>query len=194
MSPCISLPTKRHTRFGHGHSHCCRFLGGAFIGSIIQAPISLKFGRRTCNASAAALLVIAGALLAGSVHIAMFITARVCTGIGAGILTSNNPVYVSEISPPSTRGLLTSVHGVGITFAYVFSSLLAFGFNYVDHPYQWRLQFVVYTFCSLILLISIYFIPESPRWLTASAYGYTPVSVPGSVQLTIDSEIGKRAI
>ena len=145
-----------------------RYLGGAFLGAIIQVPISNRYGRRICNASAAAWLVINGALLAGSVHIAMLITARVCTGIAAGILTANTPVYVSEISPASSRGLLTSVHGVGITFAYIFSSLLALAFSYVNQSYQWRLVFVVYTVCSLILLISLYYLPESPRWLTVS--------------------------
>jgi len=142
------------------------FLGGAFIGAVIQAPISAAFGRRMATATAAVLLVVAGALMAGSVHIAMFIVARIISGVGGGMLTSNCPVYMSEVSPPSTRGLLTSVHGVGITFAYIFSSLLALAFNFVHRPYQWRLSFIIFTVFALILLISLRFIPESPRWLT----------------------------
>lgn len=129
----------------------------------------MRFGRRICNAAAGVILVVSAALLAGSVDYAMFVVARVVSGIGAGIVVSNTPVYISEIAPASTRGLLTSVHGVGITVAYIVSSVLALGFNFVNHPYQWRLQFVVYTFFSLLLLVSLYMIPESPRWLTVSS-------------------------
>ncbi len=52
-----------------------RFFGFALIGAIIQAPISYTFGRRAATGVAAVLLVISGALQAGSVHIAMFLVA-----------------------------------------------------------------------------------------------------------------------
>jgi MFS family permease len=102
-------------------------------------------------------------------HIAMFIVARTINGIGAGMLISNTPVYMSEISPPHTRGLLVGSQGVAITTAYVVSSAAALGFHYVDAAYQWRLQFVVMTALGFALFASLYLIPESPRWLTVSA-------------------------
>lgn len=52
-----------------------RFFGFALIGAIIQAPISNRYGRRAATGVAALLLVISGALQAGSVHIAMFLVA-----------------------------------------------------------------------------------------------------------------------
>ncbi|KAI8658921.1 MFS domain-containing protein [Fusarium keratoplasticum] len=141
------------------------FLGGGLIGSIIQAPISNRFGRRIATGSAAVLTILAGALQAGSVHIAMFIVGRFICGVGAGIVITNCPVYMSEISPPHVRGLLVGNHAISIVYAYIFSSIMALAFNYVDTPYQWRLQFILLTFFGLLLLGSLMALPESPRWL-----------------------------
>jgi MFS family permease len=95
----------------------------------------------------------------------MFIAARFLCGVGAGIVITNCPVYMSEISPPHIRGAMVSNHAISIVYAYIFSSLMALAFNYVNTPYQWRLQFVLLTFFGLVLLVSLLFLPESPRWL-----------------------------
>lgn len=142
-----------------------RFLGGALLGAIAQSPISQKWGRRAATATGAAFVVIFSALVAGSVNIAMLLAARTLTGFGAGMLISNTPVYMSEISPAHTRGILVSSQGIAVTGAYTVSSLIALGFHYVHAPYQWRLQYIVETGLGIILLVIVYFIPESPRWL-----------------------------
>ncbi|KAI1618897.1 general substrate transporter [Exophiala viscosa] len=141
------------------------FFGGAWIGCVIQSPVSSRFGRRPCNMAAAVIVTIAAALQAGSVDLGMFLVARVLNGIGAGMIIANTPVYMSEIAPAHTRGILVSCQGVAVTFAYIVSSLIAFGFHFVNHPFQWRLQFIVLTSLSLLLVVAMYFIPESPRWL-----------------------------
>ena len=114
---------------------------------------------------AALVVMVAAALQAGSVNLAMFLAARVLNGLGSGMIISNTPVYMSEISPAHTRGLLVSCQGVSITAAYIVSCLAALGLHYIDHPYQWRLQFVILTALSFLLAITMFFIPESPRWL-----------------------------
>ncbi|KAL3421406.1 hypothetical protein PVAG01_07851 [Phlyctema vagabunda] len=141
------------------------FLGGAMLGSIAQAPIANKFGRRIANAVAAILVIITAALQAGSVNVAMFITARVICGIGSGMVLANSPVYMSEVSPPHNRGMLVGLQGVGIVSAYISAAACALGFNFVSADYQWRLNFIVLTGVGCLHLGSLYFLPESPRWL-----------------------------
>ncbi|PVH69793.1 general substrate transporter [Cadophora sp. DSE1049] len=141
------------------------FLGGGLIGAVIQAPISRRYGRRAATGFAAIVLTVSAVLQAASYHIAMFIAFRIICGIGAGIVLTNVPVYMSEISPPHTRGMLVGSHAITIVYAYIFSSCMALGFHFIDRPYVWRLQFVMLTFVSILLLVSLPFIPESPRWL-----------------------------
>lgn len=95
----------------------------------------------------------------------MFLVGRYIAGIGCGMIMSNTPVYMSEISPPHRRGMLVGIQGNCVVFGYIVSSSAALGFHFVSEPYQWRLNFVVVTTIALCLLLSLFFLPESPRWL-----------------------------
>lgn len=141
------------------------FFGAALIGALVQAYFSNRFGRKTATGIAAVLLIIGNALQAGAVDIAMFLVGRYLTGLGSGMVVANTPVYVSEISPAHSRGLLVGLQGNFIVTGYIISSCAALGFNYVTESFQWRLNFVIATFFALVLLAVLFFIPESPRWL-----------------------------
>lgn len=95
----------------------------------------------------------------------MFLAGRVLCGIGSGMVFANTPVYMSEVSPPHTRGLLVGLHGVGVVTAYILAAIVALAFYFVDGPMQWRCIFIVLTGVGVIYLATLYFIPESPRWL-----------------------------
>ena len=60
---------------------------GALIGSLANAWLADKFSRKHTIQYGAILLVVGGALCAGSVNVAMFIVARIVAGLGIGILT-----------------------------------------------------------------------------------------------------------
>jgi MFS family permease len=141
------------------------FFGFALIGCIVQSYISNYWGRRTATGTAATLLVISGAIQAGSVNVAMFLVGRYIAGIGCGMVMSNTPVYMSEISPPHRRGMLVGLQGNCIVLGYILSSCSALGFHFVNESYQWRLNFIIATAIALALLVSLLFLPESPRWL-----------------------------
>lgn len=140
-------------------------MAGAFVGAVVQAPVSNNHGRKIANTAAAAIAIIAGALQAGSVNIGMLLFARVLCGIGAGMVITNSPVYMSEVAPPHARGLLVGLQGVGIVSAYIGCSVCALAFSFVDTSYQWRLTFVVLTAAAVLHLCSLFLLPESPRWL-----------------------------
>ena len=142
-----------------------RFFGAALIGSFIQAYISNKFGRKGATTVAAVLLILGNSLQAGAVRISMFLVGRYTTGLGAGMVISNTPVYLSEISPAHSRGLLVGLQGNFIVLGYILSSCAALGFHFVSADYQWRLNFVIAATVALCLLCSLILLPESPRWL-----------------------------
>ncbi|KAF4454607.1 General substrate transporter [Fusarium austroafricanum] len=141
------------------------FLAGAMVGSVGQAPLAKHYGRRVCNAAAAIIVIISGALQAGSVNIGMLLTFRVMCGIGAGMVFANSPVYMSEVAPPHARGALVGMQGVGVVAAYIICAIFNLGFSFVHSAIQWRLIFIVLTGFGVIHLASLYFLPESPRWL-----------------------------
>lgn len=71
--------------------HNPRFFGFALLGSLIQAPISNRWGRKMATAVAATLLAIGGAIQAGSQNVPMFLCARYIAGTGCGMVISNTP-------------------------------------------------------------------------------------------------------
>lgn len=160
---------------------------------MVQADVSDRWGRKAANAVAAILLIIGNALQAGSVHIAMFFVGRYVVGFGGGMLLANTPVYLSEIAPAHNRGLLVGLQGNLVTFGYVVSSLAAFGFHFIDAPYQWRLNFIVATVVALALLVSLISLPESPRWLVNQGRIDEAEQILNAIHKTLDDPKGEIA-
>ncbi|KAK7202710.1 general substrate transporter [Myxozyma melibiosi] len=127
------------------------FFGGGFIGTVLQGAISDKFGRKICAETAAILMIISGVLSAASVNPAMFIVSRGFCGLSADIA-------------PHARGLLVGMHATFITIGYITCGVFAVIFNFVTSSIQWRLQFIMLIFFSVVCAITILILPESPRW------------------------------
>jgi len=75
------------------------------------------------------------------------------------------PLYIAEVSPPHIRGRLVSLNQMaivtGILLAYVVNWGLA-----GRGPESWRMMFAVAAIPSMLFLVALFFVPESPRWLT----------------------------
>lgn len=95
----------------------------------------------------------------------MFLLGRYLAGFGAGMVITNTPVYLSEIAPAHSRGLLVGLQGNFIVLGYILSSCAALGFHFVTETYQWRLNYCIATFFGVALFLSLLALPESPRWL-----------------------------
>ncbi|KIX94624.1 uncharacterized protein Z520_09670 [Fonsecaea multimorphosa CBS 102226] len=142
------------------------FSVGGLFGCISCFWIPDKFGRKKAIMFASFTSILGNGLAAGSVHIAMFIIARLITGFSVGALVSLVPLYQSEISPPKIRGLLVGMHGTGIATGYVAASWIGFGFYFVSASgTQWRMPLAIGALWPLLLAGGVLLIPESPRWL-----------------------------
>lgn len=94
-----------------------------------------------------------------------FSIARFIGGIGVGASSVTAPAYLSEISPAHKRGKMVALY----QFMIVFGILIAFISNYllkgVGGANDWRWMLGVEAIPALFYTISVFFIPESPRWL-----------------------------
>jgi sugar porter (SP) family MFS transporter len=92
-----------------------------------------------------------------------FIIARFIGGLGVGISTVASPLYISEISPPESRGRLAGM----FQFNIVLGILAAFLSNYLLEgvPNDWRWMLGAEAFPAFFYMVACLAIPESPRWL-----------------------------
>jgi hypothetical protein len=75
------------------------------------------------------------------------------------------PTWVTEITPPSHRGILGNIIAVNVGVGYVSASFIGVGFYFVSGDSQWRGTTGLQMLFPGLLLAGIYWLPESPRYL-----------------------------
>ncbi|XP_028067344.1 sugar transporter ERD6-like 7 isoform X2 [Camellia sinensis] len=131
---------------------------GAMIGAITSGPIADFIGRK------GAMRVSSGFCVAGwlAIYFAegalVLDIGRLATGYAMGVFSYVVPVFIAEIAPTSLRGALTTLNQVmivaGVSVSYIIGTVLT-----------WRVLALIGLIPCAILLLGLFLIPESPRWL-----------------------------
>jgi sugar porter (SP) family MFS transporter len=158
-----------------GYSHTANLISayngvnsaGAIIGAGLTAWFANWAGRKRSIQVGALILIVGGALSAGSVNPAMFIVARTIAGVGIGMLITSIPMYQSEVSTPESRGFMCCMHGIMFAVGYSLSAWIGFGsyFSPPNSSFGWRFPLAFQTGPPVLLLLGSSFLPFSPRWL-----------------------------
>ncbi|CAN6451131.1 unnamed protein product [Victoria cruziana] len=131
---------------------------GAMLGAITSGRIADLLGRRGAMWTSSAFSIAGWVAVSISQSTWALDLGRLSTGFGVGIISYVVPVYIAEITPKDLRGLLTTVNQLmiscGVSVAYLLGTFLT-----------WRMLAVTGIIPSLIQLMGLFFIPESPRWL-----------------------------
>jgi MFS transporter, SP family, galactose:H+ symporter len=135
---------------------------GAVIGASVAGRITDRFGRRRVLMAAAAVFAVAALLAATITSISALVVARLFLGLAIGTAAVAAPLYIAEAAPLETRGALVSTYQLAITFgilaSYVAGYTLASG-------NAWRLMFGLGAVPAIVLIVGLFFMPETPRWL-----------------------------
>jgi sugar porter (SP) family MFS transporter len=134
---------------------------GAMTGAIFGGRLADRFGRRNLLVQVAILFVIGAIGTALAPTMIWLSLGRVVVGIAIGIASFTAPLYISEISPAEVRGKLVSLNQLMITIGIVCSYLADYGLAGMR---GWRWMFGLAAVPALILLVGLFFVPESPRW------------------------------
>ncbi len=151
-------------------------LPGCALGAFMAGRLADSMGRRQVM-MLAALLFLCSAVASGAAGSAVILAiARFFAGAAVGAASVLSPAYISEVTPASIRGRLSSVQQVmiiaGLTGAFLANYFLAqsagssLGEFWLGYP-AWRWMFWVQAAPALLFLITLLVIPESPRFLVA---------------------------
>ena len=91
---------------------------------------------------------------------------NVCSGWGNGFNTATTPLWVSELIPAKSRGRHVSIEANLIAFGIVFAYYFNIGMSYTSGALQWRTPIAFQGIFIIAQFVWIWFLPESPRWLT----------------------------
>jgi sugar porter (SP) family MFS transporter len=137
---------------------------GAMSGAIAGGSIADRIGRRSTLVWGG-IIFLAGSLLAfWSPDVTILIGARGLLGIAIGFTSVTAPVYVSELAPPHSRGLLIGLYQFALTIGIVLADLVGY---WLAGQHAWRTMFGLGAVPAAFFLALIFTLPESPRWLFA---------------------------
>lgn len=139
-------------------------LVGTILGALLGSIPSERLGRKNTLILIAVLYLFASIGTALATNWYVFMLFRFLGGIGVGASSVTAPIYISEISPAHSRGKLVAL----FQFNIVLGILVSYLSNYLigqGGEDSWRWMLGVQVVPSLLFLVLLKFVPESPRWL-----------------------------
>jgi len=137
---------------------------GAAVGAIGSGWMSSRLGRKKSLMAGAILFVVGSLWSAGAPNPEMLIAARVVLGLAVGVASYTAPLYLSEIAPKKIRGSMISLYQLMITIGILAAYLSDTAFSDAG---AWRWMLGIITIPAVLLLVGVFFLPNSPRWLAA---------------------------
>jgi MFS family permease len=95
----------------------------------------------------------------------MYIVARIVLGFGIPTCIVSGSSLIGELGYPKERPVLTSLFNVAYFFGQVLAAGITFGTNNIASNWGWRIPSFLQMAPSVLQVIFIYTLPESPRWL-----------------------------
>jgi MFS family permease len=94
---------------------------------------------------------------------------RFILGFGVAILTCAAPSYIVEVAPPQWRGRMTAFYNTGWFGGSIPAAGITLGCRSIQSDLSWRLPLIFQCVPALIVMLSVWFLPESPRWQLANS-------------------------
>lgn len=166
-----------------GWAQSCALVG-CLAGALLSGGLSDRFGRKGLLVVSAVLFAVSsvGTGMAGSFD--AFVMWRIVGGVAIGLASNLSPMYISEIAPSAIRGRLVSLNQFtivsGVLLAQIVNLWIARQMPHAmawlpagdpdalsawNHASGWRWMFGVTAIPSLLFLLGMLVVPESPRWL-----------------------------
>lgn len=161
------------------------------LGSICSTPIAPwvadRFGRRWGITVGSIIMIIGAILQCESTTFAMFVVSRFVLGFGLSFATTASPSMVSELAHPKDRVTITAICNTWYVYvtlharfrlvvdnrgSWFLGSITAawvtYGTRTIPSTWSWRLPSLLQMAPSVIQLSTVWFLPESPRWLISN--------------------------
>lgn len=143
---------------------------GSVVGALFSGYLADRYGRKFTLVLAGVFFLISsiGAVISGTFTV--FIGFRLMAGLAVGIAAMVSPLYIAEVAPVPIRGRMVALNQfaltVGILVAYLSNHAIG-GASLFAGMEVWRIMLGTAAIPSLLFLMLLAFVPESPRYRQA---------------------------
>ncbi|KAJ7719436.1 hexose transporter [Mycena maculata] len=140
---------------------------GALAGYPFAPYLSDGIGRKPTVFIGALIMVLATVVQTASQSVGMFIGARFLIGFGLTFAANAAPMLVTELSYPQYRATLTSTYNSLWYSGSIIAAWTTFGTFKINSTWSWRVPSAIQALPSVLQVLLIWFVPESPRYLVS---------------------------
>ncbi|KAI1334648.1 general substrate transporter [Xylariaceae sp. FL0016] len=143
---------------------------GAAIGAVLSLFINDRLGRlRTWQIWCVVWMTGFLMVIFSSGILSLIYFARIWGGLGAGGLTVVAPLYLSEVAPAKSRGMVVSIYMVFLLSFLMLGFFISYGVDITMAATreQYRIVMAIPLIPTGIALIASFFLTDTPRWLAS---------------------------
>lgn len=141
------------------------------VGGILSLPvfpyIADYFGRRWGIITGCLFTLLGVALQTAGINIHMFIAGRFFIGFGVNVAQGCSPLLLTEMCHPQHRAVFTTIYNTLWYIGAIVAAWLTFGTLQISNNWAWRIPSLVQAFPSVLQLIFVWMVDESPRYLVS---------------------------
>jgi SP family galactose:H+ symporter-like MFS transporter len=136
---------------------------GCTVGALFGGGIADWIGRKKTVYLTCAIFIVGSIILSCSTKFSTLLAGRIIVGIGVAVSAIVDVAYLTEVSPIKYRGAIVSTNELMITVGLLGAYGIDYGFSSLRHG--WRFMFMIPALLSVIWIILMCKMPESPKWL-----------------------------
>lgn len=141
------------------------YSGGQGVGNLTGGYLGDKLGRKKTIWLASTLALMGAILQTAAINIEMFLVGRILAGFAIGLVYAVSSIYNAEIAPPKIRGIVVGLQTQLISIGYASSNWVGVFGSFAKGNAAWRIPLGLQCLPAVILIVGLFWLPESPRWL-----------------------------
>lgn len=139
---------------------------GELVGSLSAAPLNDYLGRKAVLLIGAITVTIGVILqLVANSGDGLIIGGRIILGFGVGNFSSTSLLYMGEIAPTEIRSPLLCSWQLVLSCSQIIAAGISRGTETMSTTAAYRIPIGLQLLFPFIVIVFIYWVPESPRWL-----------------------------
>ncbi|KAH8662621.1 general substrate transporter [Xylariales sp. PMI_506] len=140
---------------------------GKIIGLFPVAWLGDRYGRKVPIMIGLGLLISTAIFQAASQNTAWFIASRFLVGVATVFVAQPSPILITELAFPTHRGKMTAMYNTSYYLGAILAAWTTYGTFRLQSTWSWRIPSALQAAYPIIQCLFVYWLPESPRWLTS---------------------------